>query len=405
MATFRITAVTKDNDTYEETIEAIDRFAVYREVRERGDHLIKLDEALPRSAFSLAALNNIFAGVSDDEKVILTRNLAAMLEAGLTTSRALGVMEKQTRNKRLKSILGALIADVRRGATLSSGLTKFKTIFPALLIAMVRSGEESGKLSESLRVVSTQMDRANRLKKKIRGALLYPGIVLSAMVGIGILMLIYVVPTLTQTFAELGGDLPATTRAVIALSNFLSTNTLLSLGILSGAVAAVVYGVRTPLGMRLFDRAMLAVPVIRHLVIETNAARTTRTMASLLSAGVDMVFSITITRDVVGNSFYQGVLMEAEKAVVKGGSLSEAFERHPELYPPLVAEMIAVGEETGRLSNLLKETAEFYEDSVELQTKDLSTIIEPFLMLIIGAGVGFFAISMIAPIYSLSNAI
>lgn len=405
MATFHITAVTKDNDSYNETIEAADRFAVYREIRERGDHLVKIEEEGKRNIFSLAFIDEALANVSEDEKVVLTRNLAAMLEAGLTTSRALAVMEKQTRNKKLKSVLSSLISDVRRGSTLSEGFAKFKNIFPPLLISMVRAGEESGKMSEALRVVSIQMDRANRLKKKIRGALMYPSIVLIAMVGIGVLMLIYVVPTLTQTFEELGTELPATTQGVIAVSNFLSTNTILSLSLFVIVVGLFVYGLRTKRGKRIFDWVMLRLPIIKGLVMETNSARTTRTLSSLLSSGVDMVLSISITRDVVQNSFYQKVLTEAEQGVVKGSPLAEPFEKHPNLYPPLVAEMIAVGEETGRLSNLLQETAEFYEDSVEQQTKDLSTIIEPFLMLIIGAAVGFFAISMIAPIYSLSGAV
>lgn len=270
---------------------------------------------------------------------------------------------------------------------------------------MVRAGEESGKLSESLRVVATQMDQSNRLKKKIRGALMYPSIVLIAMVVIGILMLIYVVPTLTQTFNELGGDLPATTQAVIALSDFLAASPLLSLLILLVIGSGIVMGLRTKQGKRGFDYVMLHLPVISGLVKETNSARTTRTLSSLLSSGVDVVRSIAITRDVIQNSFYAAVLSEAEAKVVEGGSLSEIFQKYPNLYPPLVSEMFAVGEETGRLSSLLRETAEFYEDSVQQQTKDLSTIIEPFLMLIIGAAVGFFAISMIAPIYSLSSAI
>ena len=405
MPKFHITAVTRDKNTYEETIEAANRFAVYRDIRERGDTLVKLKEEGARKAFSLSFINEVLNNVSDDEKVVLTRNLAAMLEAGLTTSRALGVMEKQTKNPRLKSILSALIADVRRGGTLSAALGKFRGVFSSLLISMVHAGEESGKLSDSLRVVALQMDRANRLKKKIRGALLYPSIVLIAMIVIGVLMLIYVVPTLTQTFEELGSELPPTTQAVITVSNFLSANPLLSLAIIIALIAGFVFALRTPRGKRASDWLMQRLPVIKNLVVETNSARTARTLSSLLSSGVDMVLSISITKEVIQNHSYQKVLAEAEEKVVKGEPLSDTFERYPKLYPPLVSEMIAVGEETGRLSSLLQETAEFYEDSVEQQTKDLSTIIEPFLMLIIGSAVGFFAISMIAPIYSLSNAL
>ncbi|MEK7613286.1 MAG: type II secretion system F family protein [Patescibacteria group bacterium] len=405
MATFSVTALNKEKESYTEVIEATDRFAVYREIRERGDTLVNVKEAAKKGSFSFKGLSVSFQSVSGDEKVVLTRNLAAMLEAGLTTSRALGVMEKQSKNPRLKSVLSSIMGDVQSGTTLSGALSKFDTIFSPLLISMVRSGEESGKLSESLRVVSTQMEKANNLKKKIRGALMYPSIVLFAMIVIGILMLIYVVPTLTQTFEELGTELPPTTQAIIAVSNFLSANPIVSIFSVFVVIGAFMLLLRTPRGKQGVDWLMLKIPVIQALVMETNSARTGRTLSSLLSAGVDMVLAISITKEVLQNIFYQKILTEAEASVVKGGSLAETFAKYPKLYPPLVAEMIAVGEETGRLSHLLKETADFYEESVEQQTKDLSTIIEPFLMLIIGAAVGFFAISMIAPIYSLSSAI
>lgn len=401
---FNITAVNASRESYHESIDAPDRFAVYRDIRERGDHIVALDEVKPKKFFSLD-LSFSFSGVSGDEKVIVTRNLAAMLEAGLTTSRALSVMEKQSKNKRLKSVLRAIVADVERGSPLSLALSKFTDVFSPLLISMVRAGEESGKLAEGLRVVSLQMEKASMLKKKIRGAMLYPSVVLSAMVVIGIIMLIYVVPTLSQTFAELGGELPPTTKFVISLSNALAANPILSFAVLVLVAAIAATALRTSGGRKMVDALMLKTPLIRGIVMETNAARTTRTLSSLLSAGVDMVIAISITREVLQNGYYQRVMAEAEKAVVEGGTLSDTFERYPSLYPPLVSEMVAVGEETGRLSPLLKETAEFYEEAVEQQTKDLSTIIEPFLMLVIGSAVGFFAISMIAPIYSLSSAI
>lgn len=404
MARFSVTAVTKDDEQYHEVVEATSRFDVYRDIRERGDRIIDIDEEGGNKWFQLGSLR-LFSSVSLDDKVILTRNLGAMLDAGLTTSRALGVMERQSKNKRLKSVLGSMIAVVKGGATFSSALAKFPDVFPQLLVSMVRAGEESGKLAESLRVVSTQMERSSNLTKKIRGALIYPAIVVVAMIGIGILMLIYVVPTLTQTFNEVGAKLPPTTEFIISASNFLVNNTILALGGLVLFVVVLMALVRTPQGKVALDWLFLRIPLIKSLVQETYSARTARTLASLLSAGVDVVYSLTITREVVANAFYQKVLKDAEASVVKGGQISQTFMQHPELYPPMVAEMVAVGEETGRLSEMLKETATFYEESVEQQTKDLSTIVEPVLMVVIGGFVGFFAISMIAPIYSLSNGI
>lgn len=404
MSKFKVTIEGKDGEKSTEVVEAEDRFQIYRDVRERGERVLEVQEDDP-SGFSLEKLNNLFQSVSLDEKVMFTRNIAAMLEAGLTASRALSVMERQSKNPALKTVIGSLIGEVKRGSNFSSALAKFPNVFSPLMISMSRAGEESGKLSESLRVVATQMERASNLTKKIRGALIYPTIVLIAMAGIGVLMLMFVVPTLTQTFEELNTELPPTTQGIIAVSNFLTEHTLLSLIIMAAVVGLLLYAARSKTGKAVLDWIFLRIPVISGLVQETNAARTTRTLSSLLSAGVDVLLSLSITREVLDNQYYKKVLLEAEEAVGKGGQMSATLAKYPKLYPPLVSEMTAVGEETGRLSALLQETAGFYEDSVERQTKDLSTIVEPFLMIIIGTAVGFFALSMIAPIYSLSNAI
>lgn len=405
MAKYNVLISGKDGETYKEVMEGADRFAIYREVRERGERVIEIEENSPTSVLSLSFISDALNSVSLDEKVVLTRNMAAMLDAGLTTSRALSVMERQAKNPRLKSVLGTLISEVKRGTTLSTAFAKFPNIFSQLLISMTRAGEESGKLSESLRVVGVQMERASNLTKKVRGALIYPSIVLSAMVGIGILMLMFVVPTLTQTFEELGTELPPTTQMIITVSNFLTVHPILSIGGIFLLFVGIFFGLKTEAGRTATNWLFLKVPIINGLIMETNAARTTRTLSSLLSAGVDMVLAISITRDVLDNRYFKSVLAEAETAVTKGAPMSAVFIKYPKLYPTLVAEMVAVGEETGRLSDLLQQTAEFYEESVERQTKDLSTIVEPFLMIVIGAAVGFFALSMIAPIYSLSNAI
>lgn len=402
---FKLTAITKAEETYTDIVDAPDRFEVYRIVRERGDRVLTLKEEKTRGLLQFHFSTELFQRISLDEKVILTRNLAAMLDAGLTVSRALEVMKRQTKNMRLQKVLSLISSDVKKGETFSAALSGFPKVFSALLVSMVRAGEESGKLTESLRVASVQMERSSNLQKKVKGALIYPSIVLSAMLAIGVLMLVYVVPTLSGTFKELHASLPPTTQFIIDVSNFLIHNTLLALLLAGAFVALVVFAVRSAQGKKFLDWALLRVPIIGELIIEINVARITRTLASLFSSGVDMVLSVKIARDVVGNGEYKKALSEAEQSLTEGSPLSASFTKHPLIFPPLVAEIIAVGEETGRLSELLKENAEFYEDSVERKTKDMSTVIEPFLMIIIGAGVGFFALSMIAPIYSLSNAI
>jgi len=237
-------------------------------------------------------------------------------------------------------------------------------------------------------------------RDNIGGLQLWAGI---AMIIIGILMLIYVIPGLTKTFKEANVELPMSTKAVIFISDFLGNNAITAF---MGTVLAVgiLYGwTRTKKGKRFLDFLTLRLPIISGIIKETNSARTSRTLSSLLSAGVPVAQALSITGDVIQNSYYKEVLKESEESVEKGDSISSVFVKNDRLYPIFVGEMINVGEETGNMSKMLMEVALFYENEVSQKTKDMSTIIEPFLMVFIGAVVGFFAISMITPMYSIMN--
>ena len=270
---------------------------------------------------------------------------------------------------------------------------------------MVRAGEESGGLAESLKTLSIQMERSSALKKKIKGAMIYPAIVLIIMAGIGVLMMIYVMPSITDTFKSLDVELPMTTQVLMATSDFMVANTLATLLAMFGSVASFVYAARTQIGKRILSFVIVRLPVIGTIAKEANAASTARTLSSLLSSGVDVLRALHITQDVVQNYYYKQIIAEAEKRVEKGTPMSEVFIERNDLYPVLVGEMISVGEETGQIAQMLQELAVFYENEVEHKTKDLSTIIEPLLMVFIGGSVGFFALAMIAPIYSISDGI
>lgn len=403
MAHFSYTAEKTDGEVYHGMAEARDRFELYQIVRREGARIVSISEDRSDSWLSLRYWNSKFTTIKEYDKILLARNLGAMLSAGLSLARALAVLERQTRNPRLGNAISEITSDVRRGDTLNQSLAKYPRIFTPLFIAMVKAGEESGDVAGALKVTSEQMERMYDLKKKIRGALLYPSIILVAIFGIGILMMTQVVPTLAQTFAEMGADLPPSTQFVIGISDFLVTYTSVAIGGLIGFIALIYTGMKTAAGRRLMDFILLHLPVISGIAKEINAARTSRTLASLLSAGVDVLSSIEISREVVQNSYFQAVLVEAKQAVSQGEPLSQAFARHDKLYPPFVGEMMAVGEETGQTSEMLKRLAVFYEEEVDRKTKDMSTIIEPFLMVLIGGAVGFFAVSMITPIYSLSQ--
>ena len=403
MSRFTYTAEKADGEVYKGLAEAADRFELYGIVRQEGGKLISVEETSSKNWMSMAYWNSLLSHISEYEKILMARNLGAMLSAGLALARALSVLERQTKNAKMSAVVSEIASDVRRGETLHATLAKFPKVFPKLFVAMVRAGEEGGDLAASLQVVSDQMERMYSLKKKIRGALIYPVVILIAIFGIGALMMIYVVPTLAQTFAEMDAELPTSTQIIIGISNFLVEYTVVAFGLVIGSGVAFYFAAHTAVGKRGLDFLFLRLPLIGPMVREVNAARTSRTLASLLSSGVDVITSIDIVREVVQNSDFQEVLKDASKGVAGGESLSKAFVRREDLYPAFVGEMMAVGEETGQVAEMLKRLALFYEEEVDRKTKDLSTIIEPFLMIIIGAAVGFFAVSMITPIYQLSE--
>jgi type IV pilus assembly protein PilC len=381
-------------------LEAEDRFRAAHELRSRGLNPISVEEKKKNLSEKWESLPSIFKKVSVAEQIIFTKNLSGMIKAGLPLSRGLSVILKQTQNKELQKIVQTVLHDIDGGATFSAGLERYPDVFSKLFTSMVRAGEESGNLSGALTDIGENLEKAHSLTKKIHGALIYPGVILSAMVVIGVLMFAFVVPTLAGTFKELGVKLPASTQFIVALGNFFSAHLLLSFLIIIAAAAGIFLLFRAKSMSRFIDFAVLRLPVVGKLAQELNTARTTRTMSSLLSSGVSIIRAVEITQDVVQNIYYKRVLEKVKAAVEKGSPFSKIFMDNPKLYPVMMAEMVEVGEETGKLSDMLSEVALFYEAEIENKTKNLSTIIEPVLMIIIGAAVGFFAISMISPLYS-----
>jgi len=412
MATFKFTAVRAGGEKYEGEKEAANKFALYDIIRKEGGTVVHVEPAKEASSKSLKTpdfLNTLLAGlinrVKTADKIQFAKNLGVMIEAGLPMTRAISVMERQTKSPAFKKILLELNVSIGRGESLSTAMEKYPDTFSRLFVSMVRAGEESGSLTTALRSVGTQLERAYLLTKKIRGAMIYPAIIVSVMIVIAILMLIIVVPTLSSVFNELNVELPLMTRIVIGLSDFLKNNIFISIGIALVAAGSLYYGSRTEKGKRTTDLIKLKVPIINTIVKEANAARTARTLASLLIAGVDVLVALKISGEVVQNVFYKEVIKKAEVAVEKGKPMSAIFMAEEKLYPAFVGEMASIGEETGQLSQMFANIAEYYENEVEQKTKDLSTVIEPFLMVFIGIAVGFFAISMLTPIYSLVDVI
>ena len=404
---FKYKAVKNNGEVYEAFMNASSDGEVYTHLKEKEETLINVEESHTSSLTQKIkdGADRMFGSVKEEDKISFAHNLGAMIQAGLPVSRALEVIARQTKSKKFKDIIVAINASLRKGGTLSAGLEIYPDVFSNIFISMVRAGEEGGNMSGALSLVATQLGKMHKLKKKIKGAMLYPSIVLSAMLIVGILMLVFIVPTLTATFTELNVDLPASTQAIIFISEILKNHSLVTFLVFAMIVGLIIFWKKTPKGKRFFDKGYTKIPIVGNLVIESNAARTARTLSSLLTSGVEVVRSLEITADVIQNIHFKEVLESASKKIQKGATMSDIFKEAEDLFPPLVNEMMAVGEETGQLPDLLMRVAIFYEEDIEEQTKNLSTIIEPFLMVIIGAVVGFFAISMISPMYSLSSSL
>lgn len=404
MPRFKFKAIKKTGEKYTGVRESSDKFSLYAELKFDGDTLVSASE-ISHKAYWFTKIAVPFASVPEHQKIIFAKNLGTMIEAGLPLAKSLSILEKQIKNRRFKTIIASLEDEIRKGRTLSEASRMYSDVFPNLFTSMVKAGEESGKLSDSLKIVGSQMDGMYKLKKKIKGAMIYPAVIISVMLIIGVLMLVLVVPSITATFKDLNVELPLLTRILIGMSDFLKNNILISLASIVFIIILFYFVSLSKTGKRFFDFIILKMPVIGNLVRETNSARITRTISSLLSSGVPFAESILITGEVIQNSYFKDILTESRMKVEKGEPISSVFLQQTKYCPIFVGEMMSVGEETGRLPAMLMEVADFYENSVDQKTKDMSTIIEPFLMVIIGLAVGFFALAMVKPIYSIMDTI
>lgn len=346
-----------------------------------------------------------FVGVSLTEKIMFTRNLGVMISAGIPLPQTLHTLADLTKSKKLKNALLNIEEKVTKGERFSGSLASHPAIFSELFTNVIKVGEESGTLEGVLKILTQQMEREHELRSRLIGALIYPAVIILAMLGIGFLMLVMVVPKLAETFAELNIELPLTTQLVINFGTFLARFWYSLPLIILIFIIFLRRVLRTKPGRRLLDTLVLKTPIISSLAIKTNSAGMVRTLSSLISAGVPIVRSLEIISGSMGNIYYQQSMKSAADKVKKGAKLSETLGKYSHIYPVLVTQMLGVGEETGQTAEILKKLADFYEEEVANSTKALTSIIEPVIMLIIGAAVGFFAVSMIQPMYAMLGAL
>jgi type IV pilus assembly protein PilC len=341
-----------------------------------------------------------FKTVPLKEKMVFARNLSVMISSGLPISRAIQNLSIQTENKTFKTILGEIQADLQSGKTLSEGMAKYPGVFNELFVNMVRVGETGGNLEDVLKIVAVQLEKEHDLISKVRGAMIYPAVIIFAMIGIGILMLTYILPQITGVFKDMGVTLPGPTRFIMAMSDALKNN---SIAVAMGFILLLVGGkvfLSNPVGKRALSWTIIRLPVISNIVIKVNCARFARIYSSLLKSGISVTDALKIVSNTLSNYYYKQALNKGIEDIQKGVALSKILSADRRLFPPLVYQITEVGEETGKTETVLLQMAEFYEEEINQITKNMSSIIEPILMLVIGGAVGFFAVAMLQPMYS-----
>jgi type IV pilus assembly protein PilC len=402
MPTFSYEAKNKDGEV--ETGESVfsSKGELVDQLRKRGFWPVVIEEIELKKAKS--SFFGGFIKVSLKSRMIFCRHLAVMIGSGLSLSKALNILSTQERNKSFKAVIEKIALDVKKGITFADSMQKYPKVFDSVFVSMVRMGELSGNLEEILLILSEQLEKDHKLVSKVRGAMIYPSVIIVVMIIIGFLMMTFVIPKITVIFKEFGAELPLLTRIVINMSDFMAANSILTIAIAIISVVSIQMFYKTNAGQKFFHKLFLKAPVLGAVITKVNSARFSRILSSLLSSGTSLVEALKITSDTLGNYYYKKACSEAAQKVQKGIELSRILkEGYQDVFPYLVIQMMEVGEETGKTPEILKKLAYFYEEEVDQITKNLSSIIEPILMVVIGSAVGLFAIAIISPIYSVMS--
>lgn len=358
-------------------------------------------QALPGASIMSA----IFGRVPVLEKLLFARYFALMLRAGLDVKRSLSALQQQSRSKPMKTAIEHVVRSVERGETLADSMATYPVVFPSLFVSFVRVGESTGRLQESLEILAMQLQKEYDLKRAVRGAMMYPIVILMALFAVATAMMIFVIPKLVEVFEGFDVELPLTTRILIGASSFFVNYWYL---VITGTIFLVAgtWGLlRVRSVKEIVLHTLLYTPIIGPITQKINLARFSRSLSSLLSSGVSFIESLNILGVNTPHPSYAKIFLAAEGHVKQGKALSDFLQDFKRLFPPLVTNIIKVGEETGELDAVLKELAMFYEGEVDQTMKNLTSILEPVLMVLIGLAVGALAISIISPIYSLVNVI
>lgn len=400
MPTFTYKARNKEGVRVFGEIDSENPYSASKLLKEQGLFVIQVKEKEREEKFKITL--PFFGKISLKDKAIFTKELAVMIKAGLPIVSAIKSLSEQTENKNFKGVLKRVAVDVEGGKLLSEALDKHPDVFPKLYVNTIKSGEKGGKLEEVLESLSEQLEKEYDLNVKIRGAMVYPAFILVAMVVILIIIFIYVLPQLTKLFSELGGLLPWQTKLLMKASEFILKFWWLVLVVLVFAVSALRFWLKTKVGVLFFDKLKLRLPIFGSLFRKIYMARFCRSSSVLIKAGLPLMEVLKTVADVVANVIYQKDLLGAAKQVEMGLPLSTSLKQSTH-FPSMVSHLITVGEASGNLEKVLEDLADYYDKEVDAMTKAMSSLIEPILIVLIGIVVAFVIISVIKPIYSITE--
>jgi type IV pilus assembly protein PilC len=340
--------------------------------------------------------------VKPRDVAVLTRQFATMIDAGLTIVQCLNILGEQTESKPLRAALRAIKKDVEGGTTLAEALKKHPKIFDDLYVNMVEAGETGGVLNAILNRIALFIEKAARLKRKVKGAMIYPCTIVAVAVIVVAILLVFVIPVFAELYGSMGKALPAPTQITINISNWFRGNIIYILFAITGIVVAIRAYYQTPQGRMNIDRLMLRMPVVGDLLRKVAVARFSQNMSLLLSSGVPILDGLAITARTAGNKVVEKAIMDSRVSISQGRTVAEPL-KESKIFPPMVCQMVAVGESTGGLDNMLKKVAELYEEEVDEAVANLTALMEPMIMVVLGVILGGLVISMYLPIFQMGS--
>jgi type IV pilus assembly protein PilC len=403
MATYAFKALDLAGAPSKGEIEANDKQSVASQLRSRGLIVVDIEERTPANAGDILAR---FKKIKPDDLVIATRQLSTMVQSGMSLLRALYVIEEQTENEKLRDVWIEVRKDVEAGVALSDALQRHPEVFNELYVAMVQAGETGGILDQTLVRVADQLEKDAALRRQIKAAMVYPSLIGGFAFVVLFALVTFLVPVFEKIFDDFGGELPAITKFTVWLSHMFTQRWYVMFAVIFAVVWVFRFWKRSERGRVQWDRLKLKFPMkIGDIVQKVALARFTRTFSGLIAAGVPMLEAIDITGKTSGNRVIEMAMEDVRESVKRGGSLTQPMTRVPEAFPVMVTQMIGVGEETGALETMMSKVADFYEEQVEAAVKALTSILEPIMIVVVGAIVGFIVISMYLPMFKVYDSI